>query len=196
MILLREGASGGESWYCLPYLCLFEFLLAPLTNSAPETYLVGDWLEQDRGLIGISKVHLIFETLDDYVPMAFTTLLLVLIAGTSLVYYLTSASTRSVPKGTRLPPGPPGRPVVGNLLEIPPKHSWLRFKEWSDQYGPVMRLNIGGKEHYILSSDKAANDLLRERGTIYSSREQMPAAVNLLSGNLRPLFYPYNGSFM
>lgn len=64
------------------------------------------------------------------------------------------------PKGARLLPGPSntkldlqldshvlgklafsrrivhlGYPVVGNLLSIPPKHSWLQFKEWADEYG-------------------------------------------------------------
>lgn len=59
-----------------------------------------------------------------------------------------------------------------------------------------MRLNIAGNEHYILSTEKAANDLLRERGNIYSSRDQLPAAAQLLSDNLRPLFLPYNGSYI
>jgi hypothetical protein len=43
----------------------------------------------------------------------------------------------------------------------------------------------------IISSKKIANDLLRERGNVYSSREQAPMAT-LLSGNLRPVFLPYN----
>lgn len=33
---------------------------------------------------------------------------------------------------------------------------------------------------------------MRERGNIYSSREQLPMAVQLLSDNLRPLFLPYS----
>lgn len=81
----------------------------------------------------------------------------------------------------------PGKPLVGNLLDIPPHHSWLKFKEWADQYGPLFRLNIAGREHYIVSTEKIANDLLRERGTLYSSREQLPAAAQLLGDNMRPL---------
>jgi hypothetical protein len=44
----------------------------------------------------------------------------------------------------------------------------------------------------MLSSAKIANDLLRELGTIYSSREQLSMTAYLLSNNLRPLFLLYN----
>lgn len=86
-----------------------------------------------------------------------------------------------------------GKPLVGNLLDIPPYHSWLKFKEWSDIYGPIFKLNIAGRTHVVLSTEKIANDLLRERGSLYSSREYLPFASGLLSNNLRPLFLPYNG---
>ena len=54
--------------------------------------------------------------------------------------------------------------------------------------GSILRIQV-------VSSEKVANDLLRERGNIYSSREQMPAAVQLLGDNLRPLFWPHNDTF-
>ncbi|KAF2095712.1 cytochrome P450 [Rhizodiscina lignyota] len=84
------------------------------------------------------------------------------------------------------------KPLIGNLPDIPPKHSWLKFKEWADQYGPIFRLNLAGREHYVVSKEKIANDLLRERGNIYSSREQLPAAAVLLSRGLRPVLLPYD----
>ncbi|KAJ5233208.1 uncharacterized protein N7469_004974 [Penicillium citrinum] len=73
-------------------------------------------------------------------------------------------------------PGPPGKPFVGNLLDIPKVHSWLRFKEWADEYGPIFQLNIASRKHVVVSQEKIANDLLRERGSIYSSREYLPFA--------------------
>ena len=113
------------------------------------------------------------------------------------------------PPNTKLPPGPPGmiyccspvkttltcfigKPFIGNLPDLPLKHSWLKFKEWSDQYGPLFRLSLAGREHYVVSKEKIANDLLRERGNIYSSREQLPAAAVLLSDGLRPVLLPYD----
>lgn len=59
------------------------------------------------------------------------------------------------------------------------------------QYGPLFRLNIAGRNHIVVSTEEIANDLLRERGNIYSDREQLPMAAQLLSNNLRPLFLPY-----
>lgn len=69
------------------------------------------------------------------------------------------------------------------------------MSRWADKYGPLFRLRLAGREHYVVSTEKVANDLLRERGNIYSSREQMPAAVQLLGDNLRPLFWPHNDTF-
>lgn len=126
--------------------------------------------------------------------MAYYSLFLILAAAFVLGLIATPGSKRPRPKdGSKYPPGPPGKPLVGNLSDIPLKHSWLKFKQWSDQYGSLIRLNIAGREHYVASTEKVANDLLRERGGIYSSRDQLPAAVQLLSRNLRPLFWPYNG---
>ncbi|ORY08946.1 cytochrome P450 [Clohesyomyces aquaticus] len=96
-----------------------------------------------------------------------------------------------LPKGTRLPPGPPGVPFLGNLPQIPAVHAWIKFKQWSDQYGPIFRLNLAGGNHYVVSTEKIANDLLRGRGMIYSSREQLPSAAVLLSDNKRMLFLPH-----
>lgn len=46
----------------------------------------------------------------------------------------------------------------------------------------------------MVSTEKIANDLLRGRGNIYSSREFLYFATELLSKNLRPLLLPYDGS--
>jgi hypothetical protein len=77
---------------------------------------------------------------------------------------------------------------------MPEKHSWLLFKQWADEYGPIFRFTIGNQNNVVVSTEKIANDLLRERGGLYSSREQSVFAAELMSRNLRPLFLPYNGT--
>jgi hypothetical protein len=34
-----------------------------------------------------------------------------------------------------LPPGPPGLPLVGNILDMPMELEWLTFSRWGEQYG-------------------------------------------------------------
>lgn len=70
------------------------------------------------------------------------------------------------------------------------------FKAWADRYGPIFRLNIMGRNHVVVSTEKIANDLLRERGNLYSSREQLPMAAKLMSKDLRPLLLPYGGELV
>ena len=77
------------------------------------------------------------------------------------------------------------------MLQLPPHHTWLKFKDWADQYGPIYKISLAGTEHVIISSEKIANDLLRERGNFYSDRDQAPMAAKLLSDNLRPVLLPY-----
>lgn len=126
-------------------------------------------------------------------------LLLPLIPMTGLLILITALVRRQMeenrrrPPGTKTPPGPAGVPILGNMLQIPPHHSWLKFKEWADQYGNIIRFTILGRENVVLSTERVANDLLRERGTLYSSREHLVMASDMLSDNLRPLLIGYTG---
>ena len=38
-------------------------------------------------------------------------------------------------KQLRLPPGPRGIPLLGNLFDIPAGHEWLVYDKWRRQYG-------------------------------------------------------------
>ncbi|KAK5032812.1 hypothetical protein LTS07_004222 [Exophiala sideris] len=68
----------------------------------------------------------------------------------------------------------PGWPVIGNALEIPKTHAWLKFTEWADEYGPIYQIQAFGTTLVIISKESIANDLLGLRGAIYSDR---PALV-------------------
>jgi cytochrome P450 len=88
-----------------------------------------------------------------------------------------------------------GYPLVGNLPQVPSKHSWLQFLQWGKQYGLLYRLNLAGTTHVIVCSEKVANDLCRERGNIYSDRPHFPMATKLLSNDFRPLLLPYGDTW-
>ena len=36
-----------------------------------------------------------------------------------------------------LPPGPPGLPIIGNLLDMPQKDQSSRFSRWSEEYSAL-----------------------------------------------------------
>lgn len=35
----------------------------------------------------------------------------------------------------KLPPGPPGLPIVGNILDIPTNFPWLKYQNLAHEYG-------------------------------------------------------------
>ncbi|KAI0354238.1 CyP450 monooxygenase [Trametes cingulata] len=76
-----------------------------------------------------------------------------------------------------LPPGPRGLPLVGNAYDIPQKKSWLVYRDLAAQYGDVVALHAFGQTLVIVSSVKAAVDLLEKRSAIYSDRQDSVLAV-------------------
>ena len=44
-------------------------------------------------------------------------------------------------KPHRLPPGPKGLPLVGNLLDVPERFQWKTYDEWSRKYGAYRARN-------------------------------------------------------
>ena len=83
-----------------------------------------------------------------------------------------------------------GLPVIGRVWDIPRQHSYLRFKQWSDIYGPIFQINVFGVNHIWLASDKIAQDLLVKRGNIYSDR---PPINNLKDSKTAGEYIPLLG---
>ncbi|KAF8158761.1 cytochrome P450 [Mycena galopus ATCC 62051] len=72
------------------------------------------------------------------------------------------------------PPGPRRRPIVGNLYDMPTESPWKTYRDWGEQYGDVVHVEVFGKHVLILNSLKAAMDLLEKRASIYSDKPLIP----------------------
>lgn len=86
------------------------------------------------------------------------------------VYIITRRkSTSSLP----LPPGPKPLPIIGNVHQAPKSHGWRTYREWSEQYGPIVHVNMLGQPVIILSTSDVAHELLAKRGAIFSDRPRL-----------------------
>ncbi|KAF8492384.1 cytochrome P450, partial [Russula emetica] len=91
----------------------------------------------------------------------------------------------------KLPPGPRGYPIIGNVLELRTQ-PWFKFTEWRKQYGDIIYLNAVGQPMVILNSQKVAADLLDRRASIYSDRPRNIVAFEILTGGLFFVLSQYN----
>ncbi|KAI9443652.1 cytochrome P450 [Lactarius indigo] len=91
----------------------------------------------------------------------------------------------------KLPPGPRGYPIIGNVLELRSKQ-WLKFTEWRKQYGDLIYLNAFGQPMVVLNSQKVAADLLNRRAGIYADRPRNIVASDIMTGGLLIGFVQYN----
>ncbi|KAJ3978209.1 hypothetical protein F5890DRAFT_380870, partial [Lentinula detonsa] len=65
-----------------------------------------------------------------------------------------------------LPPGPRGWPIIGNLLDVPPKEEWFTFAKWGDTYGKIASVTVLGQPLIILNSASIAKDMLEKNSAI------------------------------
>ncbi|KAJ7357266.1 cytochrome P450 [Mycena albidolilacea] len=94
------------------------------------------------------------------------------------------AAYRRVRMRARLPPGPPGRWLIGNLRDIPHDiPQWLTFKHWGEKFGEIVYLEVFTRRMVILNSYAAVAELLDKRSANYSDRPPMHMANDLMSWN-------------
>ncbi|KAL0576523.1 hypothetical protein V5O48_005443 [Marasmius crinis-equi] len=69
-----------------------------------------------------------------------------------------------------LPPGPPTKPIIGNIDIMPLKDPQLKFTEWSRQYGDIYSLKLGPKTMVVVSGIHANKELLDKRTATTADR--------------------------
>ncbi|TCD60372.1 hypothetical protein EIP91_010263 [Steccherinum ochraceum] len=74
-----------------------------------------------------------------------------------------------------LPPGPPGIPILGNILPV--KDPWETIRQYSLQYGPLVRLRVLTHDIVTVNTLETATELFDKRAAIYSARDSIKMAV-------------------
>ncbi|GLT91002.1 hypothetical protein SLE2022_089120 [Rubroshorea leprosula] len=74
---------------------------------------------------------------------------------------------------SKLPPGPPGLPLVGNLPFLDPElHTY--FAAVARKYGPVVKLQLGTRIGILITSPTLAREVLKDHDITFANRD-MPA---------------------
>ncbi|KAM3236769.1 cytochrome 77A2 [Capsicum annuum] len=105
-------------------------------------------------------------SLSPYYHLIFTILAFVI----SCLIFLFSKKNQS--KKLKLPPGPPGWPVVGNLLQVARsgKPFFQYVREHRQKYGPIFTLKMGTRTLIIVSNADLVHEALVQKGQIFASR--------------------------
>lgn len=97
---------------------------------------------------------------------------------TRLAYYWVRWEQRSA---VRLPPGPRGWPIFGNLLQL----GHLPHRDLAalcDKYGPLVYLRLGSVDAITTSDPDTIRDILLRQDDVFASRPRTLAAVHLAYG--------------
>ncbi|OAY50613.1 cytochrome P450 83B1 [Manihot esculenta] len=92
----------------------------------------------------------------------------------------------------RLPPGPKGLPLVGNLFQLDNSNIQKHLWQLSKQYGPLMSLRLGFKQTLIVSSAKMAKEVLKTQDLEFCSRPPLLGLQRLSYNGLDLAFAPYD----
>ncbi|XRM44916.1 hypothetical protein ABZX51_008019 [Aspergillus tubingensis] len=96
-----------------------------------------------------------------------------------------------------LPPGPKGKPIVGNLSDLPPPNTpeWRHWMKHKERYGPITSVTILGQPIIILHDAHITTELLEKRSLKYSSRPRSVFLGEVIGWNDTLAMQPYNTRF-
>ncbi|SCV25117.1 related to O-methylsterigmatocystin oxidoreductase [Fusarium fujikuroi] len=108
------------------------------------------------------------------------------------IYLWTVPNSITDPRRRKLPPGPKGLPLIGNMFDLADSDDVQnKVRKWHRHHGDIFYTKVGGSDYVWLSSPKVVKELMDKRSATWSSRPPLPLAQDVASGGLRQLFMSY-----
>ncbi|KAF7985953.1 hypothetical protein HWV62_43900 [Athelia sp. TMB] len=113
-----------------------------------------------------------------------------------IAIYIVYASLSPRSRRARLPPGPSGWPIIGNIFDVPRSSAeWIDYRNMGEKYNSdIIYLNVLGTPIVVLNSFDAVTELLEKRAAIYSDRPHFVMVQDLMDWAGAMSLLPY-GSF-
>ncbi|KAM5358048.1 hypothetical protein ACJZ2D_015645 [Fusarium nematophilum] len=96
--------------------------------------------------------------------------------------------------GKNPPPGPPGWPVLGNILDIvsaaKAKRLHYLFEGWANKYGDVMLVRSGVEDEYYVNTRRAARAIMDTNTATTSERPRWIVSNEHICGQWNLLYLP------
>ncbi|XP_074282510.1 cytochrome P450 83B1-like [Silene latifolia] len=108
-----------------------------------------------------------------------------------LIFRLSKCWRKSSPQ-FRLPPGPKGLPLIGNLHQFDPLKPHICLAKLGKIYGPISSLRLGNVPFIVVQSAKIAKEILQTQDLNFCSRPSTAGAQRLSYNGLDMAFNPYN----
>jgi len=115
------------------------------------------------------------------------------ILGCALYAFSGAISKRNAKYNPRGMPGPTLIPWIGRIHDLPLDFMWLKFKEWSDTYGPIYCTKMLGANFVVISDEAIAEDILVKRAKVYSDRPQIRSLFDSKSSSGSMEYLPLMG---
>ena len=75
-----------------------------------------------------------------------------------------------VRRGKRLPPGPPGYPLIGNILDLDPRNMISQYQRLREEYGDVFCLKLFHRLSILVNGREAITELFVKHADAMSDR--------------------------
>ncbi|XP_074279352.1 cytochrome P450 83B1-like [Silene latifolia] len=108
-----------------------------------------------------------------------------------LIFFLSKCRRKTLPP-FRLPPGPKGLPLIGNLHQFDPFKPHICLAKLGKIYGPISSLRLGNVPFIVVQSAKIAKEILQTQDLNFCSRPSTAGTKRLSYNGLDMACNPYN----